>query len=53
MPEARDVECDCKCQAKDPDAERLREGICPYCVRNKKAVSPEEDYFTKIQRDGY
>ena len=42
-----------RCQAKESDAEKLREGICPYCVHNDAATSKERDYSTAILEGGY
>jgi hypothetical protein len=48
------MESDCgedKCFFKQVDERHIH--VCSDCKRNKKAETPEEDYYTKIQRDGY
>jgi len=54
MSEKSDVDCPIVCcQAKEDDAELLRTRLCPYCINNKKAKSPEKDFSTALREGGY
>lgn len=47
-----EVECtEERCFFKLADERHVH--VCADCKRNKKAKTPDEDYYTKMQNDGY